>query len=510
MTSVQLIVIVLYFALTVVVGLLAARRSKTASDFHGAEMGLFAIVCASTGEWLGGTATSGVAEYGFLYGLSGAWYTIANGVGVMFLALCFAKLYRSLEQVTIPGIVEKFFGVRARTVSSILLTIVMLAVGLSQMVAAGKLGQSLMGYDFTATCIVFAVIFIVYTLAGGMRAVAATSEVHLFAMYGGMILAMFVALHKVGGMAAFKEGMAQVEAADGGSFFSMGSIGLSKVSSWIIASLLGACTAQAGIQPVLAAKDIKTAKKACILTAFVVAPFGFFSALLGMIGRVMYNQGTLLAEVDNLAEGAKLALPSLMMNMHPIAGGLILAAILAAILSTVSPIILAAGTMLTKDIYQRDMNPNATDKQILRVSRITTALSGVVCCVGAILLVDASAVLDIVYSAYSLRGAIFIIILLGIYWNKASEKGACFSMICTCFAAVFWVVWKMKSGSYPLAPWFTETYAAVVVAFVTMVGFSLMFHVGREEEDNREHTHEELEYLEEHPECLEEAPEYPF
>lgn len=154
MTSVQLIVIVLYFALTVVVGLLAARRSKTASDFHGAEMGLFAIVCASTGEWLGGTATSGVAEYGFLYGLSGAWYTIANGVGVMFLALCFAKLYRSLEQVTIPGIVEKFFGVRARTVSSILLTIVMLAVGLSQMVAAGKLGQSLMGYDFTATCIV--------------------------------------------------------------------------------------------------------------------------------------------------------------------------------------------------------------------------------------------------------------------------------------------------------------------------------------------------------------------
>ena len=72
MTSVQLIVIVLYFALTVVVGLLAARRSKTASDFHGAEMGLFAIVCASTGEWLGGTATSGVAEYGFLYGLSGA------------------------------------------------------------------------------------------------------------------------------------------------------------------------------------------------------------------------------------------------------------------------------------------------------------------------------------------------------------------------------------------------------------------------------------------------------
>ena len=62
MLSVQFIVIVLYFALTVAVGLLAARKSKTSDDFHGAEMGLFAIICASTGEWLGGTATNGVAE----------------------------------------------------------------------------------------------------------------------------------------------------------------------------------------------------------------------------------------------------------------------------------------------------------------------------------------------------------------------------------------------------------------------------------------------------------------
>ena len=488
MFSVQLIVIVLYFALTVAVGLIASRHSKNANDFHGSEMGLFAIVCASTGEWLGGTATSGVAEYGFLYGLSGAWYTIANGIGVMFLALLFAKLYRSLEQVTVPGIVEKFFGIRARTISSILLTIVMLAVGLSQMVAAGKLGQSLMGFDFTATCIVFAALFIVYTLAGGMNAVAATSKVHLFAMYGGMIFAVFVTMHKLGGVAEFNAGIAQVEKSDGGRFFSMASIGFPKVSSWIIASLLGACTAQAGIQPVLAAKDIKTARKACIITAFVAAPFGFLSALLGMAGRVMYNRGELLAGVENVGQGAKLALPSLMMNINPIAGGLILAAILAAILSTVSPIILAAGTMLTKDIYHRVIKPEADDAEVLRVSRITTAASGVICCVAAILLVDASAVLDIVYSAYSLRGAIFIVVLLGIYWRRASEQGACLSMLCTGVAAVFWVVWKMISGSYPIAAWFTETYAAVIVALVTTLVFSLVFPAKEKELENRRRT----------------------
>ena len=103
---VQIIIIVLYFALTVAIGMWSSKKSKTSDSFHGAEMGLFAIVCASAGEWLGGTATTGVSEYGFVYGLSGAWYTIANGIGVMFLALLFAKLYRSLTTVTVPGILE--------------------------------------------------------------------------------------------------------------------------------------------------------------------------------------------------------------------------------------------------------------------------------------------------------------------------------------------------------------------------------------------------------------------
>jgi len=237
---VQLVIIVIYFNLTVAIGLWSSKKAKSADSFHGAEMGVFAIVCASAGEWLGGTATTGVSEYGFVYGLSGAWYTIGNGIGVMFLALCFSKLYRSLNTVTVPGIIEKFFGVKARTVSSILLIIVMLAVGLSQMIAAGKLGQSLLGYDFTVTVIVFAIIFIVYTLAGGMNAVASTNKMHLFVMYGGAIVAMAIALTKVGGWSGFTSGIEAVEATEGGNYFNMFSIGGSKVSSWIIAGLLGA------------------------------------------------------------------------------------------------------------------------------------------------------------------------------------------------------------------------------------------------------------------------------
>jgi len=476
---VQTIIIILYFAITVAIGLISSKKSKSSDSFHGAAMGMFAIVAASAGEWLGGTATTGVSEYGFNYGLSGAWYTIANGIGVMFLALGFAKLYRSLSSVTVPGIIERFFGVKARTVSSILLTIVMLAVGLSQMIAAGKLGQSLLGFDFTVTVIVFAIIFIVYTLAGGMNAVASTNKLHLFVMYGGAIVALIFAVSKVGGWGGFMDGIDAVEAADSSkNYFNMFSIGGTKVSSWIIAGLLGACTAQAGIQPVLAAKDVPTAKKACIITAFVAAPFGIFTALLGMVAKVMSHNGTLLDTAGNLVTDGKMALPTLMMHLPPIIGGLVLASILAAILSTVSPIILSAGTIGTKDLYQRVLRPNATDAEVLKMSRITTALSGVICAVGAIFLVNASAVLDLVYAAYSLRGAIFIVVLFGIYWRHASQKASCISMVCTGVVAVLWVAVKLITGAYPIVIGsfaITETYAAVVVAAVCMLVFSKIF-----------------------------------
>ena len=474
MISIQLIIIIAYFLITVIIGLISSKKANNAKSFHGAELGMFAIICASAGEWLGGTATTGVSEYGFDFGLSGAWYTISNGIGVMFLALCFAKLYRSLNSVTVPGIIEKYLGIKARTVASLLLTLVMLAVGLSQMIAAGKLGQSLMGYDFTVTVIVFAIIFIVYTLAGGMNAVASTNKLHLFVMYGGAILAIAFALPKVSGWSGFVSGIHEVEKATGGDYFSMSSIGWDKVSSWIIAGLLGACTAQAGIQPVLAAKDVPTAKKACILTAFVTAPFGLFTALLGMVARVMSHNGTLLDTYGNLVTNGKLALPTLMMNLPGFVGGIILASILAAILSTVSPIILSAGTMLTKDIYHRVLKPNATDIEVLRMSRITTAVSGVICCVGAIFLVEASRVLDIVYAAYSLRGALFVVLILGIYWKKVSEKGACIGMVATGITSVAWVVFELSFGEYPI-PGVSETYAAVVAALLVTVIFSLVF-----------------------------------
>ena len=146
--SIQLVIIIAYFAISIIVGVVMSRGTNTSSKFHGTQLGVAAIVCASAGEWLGGTATTGVSEYGFLYGLSGAWYTIANGLGVLFLGLFFAKLYRSIGKMTVPGIIEHIFGKKAQVISSLILVFVMIAVGVSQVIAAGKFGQALLGIYF--------------------------------------------------------------------------------------------------------------------------------------------------------------------------------------------------------------------------------------------------------------------------------------------------------------------------------------------------------------------------
>lgn len=457
--SLQLLIIIVYFAITIAIGFYAKSKSDTSSSFHGAGLGILMCVAAGTGEWLGGTATTGISEYGFLFGISGAWYTIANALGLFVLAIFFAKLYRSLDTVTVPGILGKYLGGNARTVASLLLIFVMLAVGTAQVIAAGTLGVTVLGLSYSTSVIVLGIGFIIYTLAGGMVAIGYTNILHIVAMYGGIIGAILLTLGDMGGVQILKTSLP----AD--PYFTMTGIGLPKVSSWIIASVLGACTAQAGIQPILAAKDVDVAKKSALLTALIVAPFGIFTAVLGMIARVKYPG----------LENAKLALPTLMMGLPPVAGGIVLASMMAAILSTVSPIILAAGTMATKDIYQKLINKEATDGELLRVSRLTTGVSGVICTLVALVMYGSTKVLDIVYFAYTLRGAIFVVLLLGIYWKRTTSKGAIYSMVATAVVGFVWVLYYSRTGHYPIHDGFTETYASVLVAFISTIVFSIIY-----------------------------------
>jgi len=456
--SIQLFIILVYLAVTVLIGSLAKKRLKGAASFSGCGLGVSMCVAAGTGEWLGGTATMGVSEYGYIFGLSGAWFTVANGIGIVVLALFFAGLYRRLNVGTVPAILGRYLGQNAQATASVFLIFVMIAVGTAQILAAGTLGVTVLDIDFSIAVIILGMAFIAYTLIGGMVAVGYTNMMHLIAMFSGVIFALLYVMKGNGGWAHMQQQLPM-------TYFSPTSIGLPKISSWLIASVLGACTAQAGIQPILAAKNETVAKKAALITAFVVAPFGVLTALLGIASRLRF------ADLPN----AKLALPALLMDLNPAIGGVILSTILAAVLSTISLIILASGTMFTRDIYHTFINRNASDQKLLAVMKVSTGLSGLVCIGFAILLYGGATILDIVYFAYTLRGALFVILLFGIYWQGTSPQGAIWAMISTGVVGSFWIIFNKIHGTYPIHPALTETYASVIVAGMATFILSFFF-----------------------------------
>lgn len=457
---VQGIIVVAYVIVTVLIGVWSRKKTTSSRIFDGAGLGIGLCVVASAGEWMGGTSTTGVSEYGYIYGISGAWYTVANGLGVAFLALFFAGLFRRLETPTVSGIVEKYIGTEARVVSGILLLMVMMAVGISQMVALGTLGETLFGLNGVSAILLLGYAVLLYTMCGGMTAVGYTNIIHMVIMYGGSILAVILSMRGVGGWTSLKEALPP-------TYFSGTAIGFPKVSSWLIASVLGACTAQAGLQPILAARDEKTAVRSSYAIAALVAPFGILTALLGMIAKVRYPA----------LENAKLALPTLLMSLPPAASGIVMAAVFAAILSTAAPIFLACGTILTRDIFcnvKRFSYMREQDHKVLAVSRVSTFAAGTVCIMAAAAFGNTSTILDLVYFAYSIRGSLFIILLLGIYWKKISQPGAIAGMIFTGITGAFWVLYQKIYGHYPISPYLTETYISVIAAAVFTVTASLL------------------------------------
>ena len=458
-----LVFVLAYLLITLMIGFFARKKGGGSRLFHGANLGVLMCVAAGAGEWMGGTSTTGVSEYGYLFGISGAWYTIANGIGIMFCAFFFARLYRSLNTPTVPGIVGHFIGPKARKAASVILIVVMIVVGISQMVAIGSLGQVLFHIDIRVSILVLGIAVITYTLFGGMASVSQTNTMHLIVMYTGILAAVGYCLTNTGGITALSENLTE-------SYFSFTAIGGTKIGSWVIASVLGACTAQAGIQPILAAKDEKVAFRSSVIIALIVAPFGIMTALLGMIARVLYPE----------LENAKIALPVLMQGLPVWISGLVTAAMTAAILSTASPILLACGTLFTRDLYLA-VRPQTDDKKELVVSRIATTVAGLICIAAAIALFDLSTVLDVVYFAYSLRGSLFVILLFGIWSKKTKpdEKLTVFSMVLTAVIGLYWVVHKAQTGSYPISSLFSDTYVTVCVAVLSMGAVSLYSRVKR-------------------------------
>lgn len=436
--SIQFYILAAYFILLILVGLYAKTKSKSSTDFILAGRNLGLLLCTATmlGEWLGAMSTIGTTERAYAVGFSPLWYNFATGTGMFIFAFTLASIYRKKKVHTVAEMIESVYNKTTRLYSAFAFIIAYIILAYVQVQGAGSLIASTMNIPICWGIIIAGIVITIYITLGGLWSISLTNLMHTILLYTMIIVVFITGYIKIGGYnGLFQLLTATKGAAVAKSYFSPFGIGFSQVFSWLIGGIMGVFASQASIQPVFAAKDWQTARKSSIFTALLIIPIGFLMSTIGMIAA----SGKFGAPPT-----AKQALPNLLMNsnfIHPILGGLAIAGILAAILSTIAPVMFAVSTIISKDIYQRFINPNVEDKKLLRMSQMFTLITGIA--VIPLALTMKGFILDTAYISYAIRGVAAIIVLFGIYISSIrNARAATYTIIGGTIMALISTIFK--------------------------------------------------------------------
>ncbi len=460
--NIYITVIVAYFAVIVAISLLTRRLAgRSSAEYLIAGRNLGTLVCAVVvaAEWLGGMSTIGVSERAFSTGtLQPVLYNIATATGMVIIGFTVARHYRSRDVHTVSEMLEYLFGPGARRASALAFLIAYITLSYVQLQTCASVISPVFGVTWTQAVLIASAVITAYIYLGGMHAIAIVGIVHVVVMFAGIGAALAIGLHRIGGMDSLRAALAGPGSP--ASPFNPLSSDLSYGVSLLLGGILGGMAGQASIQPIFAARNPSVAKRAAILSGLIIAPFGIIVGLLGLIGR----SGAFI-DPAGIAD-PKMVLPTLFTApgfIHPILGGIALAGILAAILSTVGPVNFAVVTIATKDIYQGILSRAAGDRQVLRTARRLVVLVNVVTVPLALVL--RSGILDAAYVSYAIRAIGAIVILLGIYARGWVDEWSVRLAFAGGTLAVFVSMLAARLGWFEIE----KTYGAVAIAVVFLV-----------------------------------------
>lgn len=453
-------VVIVYFGAVIGVSFLTKKvASKSVADYLVAGRNLGVLLCSIVvaAEWLGGMSTIGVSEKAFkTLSFQPILYNVATSIGMIIIGFTVAKHYRENNVHTVSEMLDKLFGKQVKKISAIAFLIAYITLAYVQLQTATSVMSSIFQIDWFTSVFIAAGLITLYTYIGGMHALAVTSIIHLVVMFVGLGIATVIGLVNVGGFSSL-QAILETKGAVGSVYNPFG-VGFNEAFSLLLGGVLGGMAAQASIQPIFAARSPQIAKKAAILSSAYIAPFGIMTAILGLIAATgMYNIGT-----DN----PKLAMTNLLVNadfIHPVLGGLALAGILAAILSTVGPVNFAVVTIATKDIYHGFINPNADEQKIIKTAKKLVIVVSLITIPLAYYF--NSGVLDSAYISYAIRAIGAIVIVFGLYFKgwitPFSVKLAFIGGTIAVFVCI--IADKLK--------WFhvDKTYGAVIFTLIAIV-----------------------------------------
>ncbi|WHI45990.1 sodium/proline symporter PutP [Microbulbifer sp. EKSA008] len=457
---------VAYLALIVVIGIYAYMRTKNASDyFLGGRSLPPAVAALSAGASdMSGWLLLGLPGAAYAAGLSAGWIAIGLFSGIVLSWVTMGRrlriyTYELDDSLTVPAYLDRRFKMGhpyLRTVCAIFILLFFLFYVASGLIAGGKLFETVFGWDYRWAVIIGAVAVISYTLFGGFLAVSWTDVFQGLLMSAALIAVPLVVISDQGGFSASWTRL-QTE--------------MPQLTHWMtdntgqtlsLVAILSSLAWGLGYfgQPHILARFMAVRSPNDIPVAATVAAVW---SLAGFLGAMAVGLFAHLEIQQSLPDGETVFMEMVQVLFHPLVAGVLLAAILSAIMSTADSQLLVSSAALAEDIYHVWFGRETTPEAMVKVGRwAVVALSLVAVWIA---MDPDSKVLDVVSYAWAGLGAAFgPALLISLYWSRMTGSGAIAGVI---VGGLTVVVWEQLSGGifdvYELLPGFVFSSAAIVL-----------------------------------------------
>ncbi|WP_430007573.1 sodium/proline symporter PutP [Metabacillus idriensis] len=460
----------IYFVGMLLIGFYAYKKST--DDVSGYMLGGRGLGPAVTALSAGASDMSGWMLMGlpgamYTTGLSSMWIAVGLTVGAYLNYILVAPRLRTYTEVaddsiTIPDYFENRFKDKTRIlrfVSAIVILIFFTLYTSAGLVSGGLLFESSFKLDYMTGMLLTAGVVVAYTLFGGFLAVSLTDFVQGIIMFLALVLVPIVAFTNLGGVGPTFDTIRAMDPTYLDIFKGTSVIGIIGFLAWGL-GYFGQPHIIVRFMAISSIKELKPARRIG-MGWMIISVFG--AMLTGLVGIAYVDQ-----TATTLADPETIFIKFAQVLFHPLITGFLLAAILAAIMSTISSQLLVTSSALTEDFYKTFFRREAKDKELVLVGRLSVLLVAII---GVMLsLTPSDTILSLVGYAWAGFGSAFgPAVLLSLYWKRMTKWGALAGMIVGAVTVLIWVnVPALKEFMYEMIPgFFLSLLAVYAVSLIT-------------------------------------------
>ncbi|WP_369195506.1 sodium:solute symporter [Streptomyces djakartensis] len=417
--AVDYLVIVVYLAGMLAMGWWGMRRARSKSEFlvAGRRLGPAMYSGTMAAIVLGGASTIGGVGLGYQYGLSGAWMVFTIGLGLLALSVFFSARIARLKVYTVSEMLDlRYGGGRAGVISGLVMWAYTLMLAVTSTIAYATIFDVLFDINRTLAIVLGGSIVVAYSTLGGMWSITLTDMVQFVVKTIGVLLLLLpIAVVKAGG---FSEMKAQLPT----DYFDPLGIGGETIFTYVLIYTFGMLIGQDIWQRVFTARSDRTAKWGGTIAGTYCLAYALAGAVIGTAAKVLYPK---LGSPDD-------AFATIVKDELPVGvRGLVLAAALAAVMSTSSGALIACATVANNDIWSRLRGIGGKapegDHDEVRGNRAFILIMGLAVIGTAIAIDNVVEALTVAYNL--LVGGLLVPILGGLVWRRGTVHGALASVV---------------------------------------------------------------------------------